>query len=122
MARGYSMTYGELPPFPKFKHDVSTRIDPEGDGTKVYWPPGTLYPMELVDDDEVALAEGFGALEEFTPERRRTGRHSGVRGYKGDETTIYDFVTYLSGEWSDGNEKAGDLASSIMGTLGYEWI
>jgi hypothetical protein len=46
--RKYSMSYGKLPPFEQFEYDVHTRSDPEHDG-QPYWPPGTLYPMELVE-------------------------------------------------------------------------
>ena len=120
--RDYAMTYGEVPPFDKFERDIR-RPDPEhGDG-RAYWPAGTMYPMELVSPEEIELAHGFGALEEFETDRRRTGQNRRATGFRGDEQTIYDFVTYLSGEWSENdNEAAGDLASSIMTTLGYEWI
>jgi hypothetical protein len=120
--RKHSMTYGALPSFEEFEHDIHTRIDPEGDGKKPYWPPGTLYPMELVGAHEIELIEGFGATEEFEPERRRTGRHSGVRGFKYDERDMYGLLEYLVEAFNEGDEEAGDLASGIMGTLGYEWI
>jgi len=120
--RKHSMTYGVLPPFEQFTHDVHTRTDPEKTDGSSYWPPGTLYPMELVDSAETDLAQRFGGLDDFTPERRRTGRHSGVYGFRGDERQIYDFLEYLVEEWNEGSEVAGDLASSIMTTLGYEWI
>lgn len=120
--RSYSMTYGELPPFEKFERWIHTKIDPERDGEMPYWPPGTLYPMELVGAHEVQLANDFGGLEQFETERRRSGRNSGAIGFKGDEHAIYGFLEYLVEEWGNGDEEAGDLASSIMTTLGYEWI
>ena len=115
------MTYGTLPSFEEFERDIR-RPDPDESDGSPYWPKGTLYPMELVNDDEARLAEAFGALERFKSDRQRSGINSRARGYKGDEPTIYDFLVYLSGENDDGNEVAGDLASSIMTTLGYEWI
>lgn len=120
--RKYSMTYGELPPFEQFKRDVGTRVDPDSSDSNVYWPAGTLYPMELVGAHEVQLANDFGGLEQFETERRRSGRNSGAIGFKGDEHAIYGFLEYLVEEWGNGDEEAGDLASSIMTTLGYEWI
>ncbi len=119
--RKYSMTYGEMPPFEQFKRDIHTRIDPEGDGKKPYWPPGTTYPMELVGAHEQELAYNYG-LEPFQSERQRTGRNSRAQGFRGDESDIYNFVVFLIEEWNNGDEEAGDLASSIMYTLGYEWI
>lgn len=122
--RKYSMTYGELPPFEKFERDIR-RSNPDNSDGSAYWPAGTLYPMELVAPNEIVLAEDFGELDEFEPERRRTGRHSGVRGFRGNEKQIYDFLAFLIDQFGDeyeGYEEAGDLASSIMTTLGYEWI
>jgi hypothetical protein len=119
--RRYSMTYGELPPFEQFEHDVHTRIDPNHTDGRAYWPPGSLYPMELVGAREIELAEDYG-LDEFEAERARTGRNSRVRGFQGDETQIYGFLEYLVECLNDGDDEAGDLASSIMTTLGYEWI
>ena len=119
--RKFSMTYGVIPPFEQFEHDVQTRIDP--DNNKPYLPKGTLYPMELVGAHEVELAEGFGGLEEFETARYRSGRNTRAIGFRGDERQIYDFIVYLTDAWNnEGDDEAGDLASSIMDTLGYEWI
>jgi hypothetical protein len=119
--RETSMTYGQLPTFEQFERDVHTRIDPEGDGEQPYWPEGTLYPMELVSNHEIELAETFG-LEEFKPERQLTGRNTRVRGFRDNERAIYEFIEFLADRWHNGDEEAGDFASSIMYTLGYEWI
>jgi hypothetical protein len=118
--RRYSMTFGELPPFKQFSHDVSTRIDPESSDNRVYWPKGTMYPMELTSAREIELAEEFGKFEEFR------GQY-GKRGFRGNMRQIYDFLVFLVNQpdlyGSDDNEESpGDLASSIMTTLGYEWI
>ena len=114
--RSYSMTYGTLPPYEKFIEDIR-RPDPDETNGESYWPEGTLYPMELVDDEEIALAEGYGGLQPFTP-----SRYAHKSGFRGDEREIYGFLQYLVDAWNNGNEPAGDLASSIMTTLGYEWI
>lgn len=114
--RSYSMTYGTLPPYEQFLTDIR-RIDPDYDDDRAYWPEGTLYPMELVSDAEVTLAEGYGGLEPFEP-----FRYKDKSGFRGDERAIYGFLEYLIEAFNDGDEEAGDLASSIMTTLGYEWI
>lgn len=118
--RKYSMTYGELPPFEKFEQDIR-RPSPDNSDGSAYWPEGTLYPMELVSAHEIELAETFG-LEEFRAERQITGRNTRVRGFKDNERAIYEFLEFLVDRFNNGDEEAGDLASSIMYTLGYEWI
>ena len=80
-----------------------------------------MYSMELVTPPEIELAEAFG-LREFKAERARTGRNTAVRGFKDNEKAIYEFLEYLSDRWNNGDEFAGDLASGIMTSLGYEWI
>lgn len=117
--RPISMTYGQLPPFEKFEQDIR-RPDPDHVGHP-YWPEYTRFPMELVSSREIELAERYG-LPEFRAERHRTGRNTRVRGFNADEREMYGFLEYLVEQFSDGDEEAGDLASSIMGTLGYEWL
>ena len=113
--RSYSMTYGTLPPYEKFIKDIR-RPDPDERDGEAYWPEGTLYPMELVDSHEVDLADEYGRLTPFS------SRYSHKVGLKGDERAIYGFLEFLTNAWNEGDEAAGDLASSIMTTLGYEWI
>jgi hypothetical protein len=119
--RPISMTYGQLPPPEKFEHDVRTRIDPDH-GNKPYWPSGESFPMELVDSSEIELAESYG-LEPFETERRRTGRNSRALGFSvATPAEMHSFLAYLAEEFENGNEAAGDFASTIMTTLGYEWV
>lgn len=113
--RSYSMTYGTLPPFEKFIEDIR-RPDPDERDGEAYWPEGTTYPMELVDSHEVDLADEYGGLTPFE------SRYSHKAGFRGDERAIYGFLEFLANAWNEGDEAAGDLASSIMTTLGYEWI
>jgi hypothetical protein len=116
--RNFSMTWGQLPPFKKFEHDISTRIDPDYD--RPYLPEGDLYPMELVSAREIEVAQEFGGLESF-----RTSRPGYAYGFRGDAQQIYDFLKFLLDQEDayNGEEGSpGDLASSIMYTLGYEWI
>lgn len=115
--RPISMTYGTIPPFEEFERDIRRPNPDESDGSP-YWPPGTLYPMELVNSDEIECAEAFGEFEEFS------GKY-GKRGFRGDERQIYDFLEYLAeqDDFLSGEEGSpGDLGSSIMTTLGYEWV
>jgi hypothetical protein len=110
------LTYGEVPPFDEFIQDIR-RPDPDYEDGRAYWPhDGSTYPMELVDGDEIDLAEQFGGLTSFAT------RYAHKAGFRADERTLYDFIAFLAEEWNNGNEGAGDLASSIMTTLGYEWI
>lgn len=117
--RKFSMSYGELPSFEEFEQDIR-RPDPDKHDHP-YWPEYTRFPMELVSSREIELAERYG-LPEFRAERHRTGRNSRVRGFNADEREMYGFLEYLVEQLNDGDDEAGDLASSIMTTLGYEWI
>lgn len=121
--RPISMSYGQLPPFEKFERDIR-RPDPDKSDGRPYWPEGTLYPMELVNEQEIDLAYEFGGLEEFDVVRGSPaiGPHYGFRG---NERQIYDFLVFLMDQedaYSGEEGSPGDLASSIMTTLGYEWI
>lgn len=35
---------------------------------------------------------------------------------------LYNVIKKLKDAWENGNEAAGDFASSIMETLGFEWV
>jgi hypothetical protein len=111
--RKFSMTYGVLPPWEQFKSAVR-RVNP--DEGKPYLPEGAIYPMELVDSAEIELADQFGLV--FFP----TSRPGYAYGYKGNDYAIYNFIAFLVEKLNDGDDTAGNLASSIMYSLGYEWI
>lgn len=117
--RKHSMSYGELPSFEQFEEDIR-RPDPDHD-SHPYWPEYQRFPLELVSAREIELAERYG-LPEFRAERHRTGRNTRVRGFNADEHEMYGFLEYLVEQMNDGDDEAGNLASSIMTTLGYEWI
>ena len=115
VAEMISMTYGSLPDYREFMHDIR-RTNPEDD--KPYWPRGQDFRMELVTTPEIELAESYGELFEF-----ETMRPGYAYGFRGDESIIYGFLGFLRDQFEEeGNETAGDLASSIMYSLGYEWI
>jgi|HubBroStandDraft_1064217.scaffolds.fasta_scaffold53842_1 hypothetical protein len=120
------LTFGVMPPFEEFIRDIR-RPDPDYDDERAYWPEGATYPMELVDSDEIDLANQF--IRVHTRQRSRDGygnltpfasRHSHKAGFRADnERALYDFIEFLA---SSGEEAGESLASSIMTTLGYEWI
>lgn len=112
--RAYSMTYGVVPPYAQFIRDI--RREEPGEG-KPYWAEGEPYRLEFHRGREVELLEQFGRLREF-------GGSYGRRGFVGNEREIYALIKFLVRKMNSrrGDEVAGDLASSIMTTLGYEWI
>lgn len=78
------------------------------------------YPMELVGEDRVVVAEA-GLLddpgtEEFVPEY---AHKLGIRVLNAE--AMHRFLIKLTEQWPD-SEEAGSLACDILGTLGYEWI
>jgi len=100
-----SLTYGVLPKFEEFRAS-----------TKDHYP----YPMELVGDDESVMrnvlamnSREFEAVERFSAPHGKFG----VR-VKSPEI-MYRLLTALNDLDDDA---ASDLASAILGTLGYEWV
>jgi hypothetical protein len=110
--RAYSMTHGVVPPWPQFIRDIRREDPDEG---KPYWAPGEPYRMEFHRGHDRELIEKFGRFSD-------SGASYGRSGYQGDEKTVYAFVKWLARKEQRGDEEAGQLASSIMTTLGYEWI
>jgi hypothetical protein len=88
------------------------------------------YPMELVGADREVVQDLLDdeRIEEFDSEYREgieefdsEYRHKlGVRVL--NAKAMYHFLTKLKESEEEGNDAAGDLASAILGTLGYEWI
>jgi hypothetical protein len=98
-----TLTYGELPKANAFIKHVQTSIDPDED--KPFLPKGKKYPYTLKGSDaEVAGEVGI-------PTRANL-----------NVKDLYKVIKKLVDAWNDGNDDAGDLASGIMFTLGYEWI
>lgn len=133
MPRHRSMTWGTVPEFPAFKAHVEAARDE--DDEPVIGPPGDVYHMELVGKDaaaaKMALKTMFSAGIRVSFEQFE-GRHKkyGLRFL--DLQSLHKFIAALlvvdemeaeeAGPDADRQETAGDLASSIMSTLGYEWI
>lgn len=126
-----SMTWGTLPEFPAFKAYVEAARDE--DDEPVIGPPGNVYHMELVGRDKesakLALKTLFAAGTRVAFEQFE-GRHGkyGLRFL--DLVSLHKFILALltvsemeaeEGE-KDESEGPADLASSIMSTLGYEWV
>jgi hypothetical protein len=130
------LSWGTLPEFPAFKAHVETAVDEDGD--PVMGPPGDVYHMELVGRDKesakMALKTLFStgtpvAFEQFE------GQHGKFGLRFQDLVSLHKFILALltvsemeAEEHPDGTpmdsggDGPGDLASSIMYTLGYEWV
>lgn len=102
-----SMTFGQMPKKEDFDRYVRNAIDPETD--EPYWPKDKPYSMSLRGDD-ATVASNADLPDEFeTPED----------AYEG----VKKLMDYADGEEDDDlREAAESLASSIMGTLGFEWV
>jgi len=87
-----SMNYGEIPPFDKFSRNFRKEA-------------GALYNYELKGSDaRTASKAGIPVSGDFT------------------DKELYSIIQKLMDRWNKGDDNAGDLASSIMYTLSYEWI
>jgi len=55
---------------------------------------------------------------------RISGRPAERDGVAGEYTCqeLYALVRQLTAHWRDGDETAGQWASDILGTLGFEWV
>jgi hypothetical protein len=110
-----SMNYGDMPPEAEFVKS-----------TKGHYP----YPLELVGEDkkviEAAELLDMRGVEEFA------SAYPGKLGIRVDSAeTMYSFLEKLvevyesdpvEGEGLELQDAAGRLASSILYTLGYEWV
>lgn len=98
-----TLSYGELPKFNDFVKHVQTAIDPDED--KPFLAKGKKYPYTLKGSDaDVAGEVGI-------PTRANL-----------NVKDLYKVIQKLVDAWENENDAAGDLASSIMFTLGFEWI
>ena len=97
------LNYGELPKINDFIKHVQTAIDPDED--KPFLPKGKKYPYTLKGSD-AAVADDAGI-----PTRANL-----------NVKDLYKTIQKLVDAWEGGNDDAGDLASSMMFTLGYEWV
>lgn len=88
-----SMTYGNLPSWNEFKKQFIRKVGDDG------------YDYTLRGSDASTA-------------RKAKIPVSGVF----DAKELYNILTKLVSAWENGNDEAGDLASSIMYTLDYEWI
>ena len=116
-----SMTYGQLPTARDFKRHLRTARDEMG--AMLVSPEEPAYWMELVGDDAEVFEHAAGSLPGVTTEPIVT-RHGfeKLRVQIKDVDTLYVVLASLVHHYEDGNDAAGDLASGMMSTLGYEWI
>lgn len=130
--RPKSLTWGTLPEFDAFEDYVREAVD--DDGNPVVGPPGDVYHMELVGKDaaaaKLALKTLFatGTKVDFDQYQAKHGKF-GLRF--NDLLSLHKFILALltvdemeaeAEPEKEREETPGDLASSIMGTLGYEWV
>lgn len=135
-----SMTWGTLPEFPAFERHVTAARDE--DDEPVIGEPGDVYHMELTGKDTQAaktalktlLATGTPvAFDQFTPSKYP--HKYGLRFH--DLVSLHKFILALMtvdemtyealgeekySKLSDAGDNPANLASSIMSTLGYEWV
>ncbi len=127
-----SLNWGTLPEFPAFEKHVRQAVDE--DDNPVIGPPGDVYHMELVGKDvnaaKLALQTLFstGTKVDFD---QFTGKHGKYGLRFNDLLSLHKFILALltvdemeaeADPDADRQETPGDLASSIMQTLGYEWV
>jgi hypothetical protein len=111
------MTYGVVPPFEEFSAHLNTARDE--DDEPVWDDSG--YPMELVGSDAEQAKRALRKCD-----RKKDFRVTEFVGRPGkfalrftDKKSLWYFIKALPIFTDDPD---GDLASSIMTTLGYEWI
>jgi len=126
-ARMKSMTYGTVPTFAEFERHVKTWKNEEGEGIKASERP--VYKMELVGSDAECAQEAAQGIPGIAIGGGRKYAHKlGVE--IDDIASLWAFVNSLvhhaddafEDNMDDEGEKYRDLASSVMYTLGYEWI
>lgn len=112
-----SMSFGVLPSFAAFSAHIHSEDPDEG---RPYLAPGAKYPMELTGDDQRVAVK-------LKLKPSGTGDYGKPR-YELTAKQLYAAIKKMSAMFDSDmadeelREAAGSLASSIMGTLGYEWI
>jgi hypothetical protein len=122
-----SLDGGTVPPYPEFERHL--KIWKNEDGKGVVSGESPVYWMELVGDDAEC---GREAAQDIPGVSVGAGRHYAHKlGIEIDDVaSLWAFVNSLvhhsDDAFEEGNEEMGDayrdLASSIMYTLGYEWV
>ena len=87
---------------------------------------GESYPMELTGKDiEIAVTvinQGIDSHLEAVFFNRFEAEYSHKLGLSIDKRSMHTFLRRLIEMWESGNDEAGDLASSILYTLNFEWV
>lgn len=127
-----SMSWGTLPEFREFKAYVEAARNE--DDEPVVGPPGDVWHMEVVGRDKESTKKALKVL--FASDAKVAyEQFDGKNGKYGirflDLVSLHKFILALltisemeAEEHPDGTpmEGPGDLASSIMDNLGFEWI
>ncbi len=121
-----TLTYGTLPRLGDFELHLRDARDEEG--ARLIGDPPRVYWFTLVDDDEIAAARlvadriNAGAVKgpvSYGPDKYYPHKTAfEVRSVRG----LHQLLEGLIELWERGDEAAGNLASSIMFTLHYEWV
>jgi hypothetical protein len=115
----HRLTWGVMPPLKEFREHLADYYDyTSGERQSVTDddPKGYVFYGELVGDD---VDVGFHAAEAVTGVHFSRAPHRKIRFEVDTVAALHEWITSLA---EDGNERAGDLASSMMTVLGYEWV
>ena len=84
----------------------------------------TFGEMPTFEEFEKQFGEKVGELYdwELKGEDAKTAERVGLDYAPFNAQELYNVVEQLTAAFQEGDDKAGDLASNIMTTLGYEWI
>jgi len=108
-----SLSYGTVPD----REALERRCDDA-------YPIGNLYPGS---SDLATLERVTGHIDShlesvhFTQDREQCAHPNGVRILI-EPGSMHTLLRRLTERWEDGDEEAGDLASSILYTLDFEWV
>lgn len=103
----HSMTYGTLPSRALFDRHWRRVVGPDDD-LFLHLKGGDARLVDQLQADEEALG-----LDHGLP-------YAGPGGY--DEEQVWEIVVDLTNAWKAGVDPAGDLASSILYVLDFEWV
>ncbi len=115
------LTYGTVPKLGDFELRLRDAKDEEG--ARLIGDPPRVFWMSMVEDEQIAAVKAIAPRlghdiaigpDKYYPQKTAVE----VRSVKALHTLIEGLVE----QWNRGIEPAGDLASSIMYILRYEWI
>jgi hypothetical protein len=106
-----SMTFGVMPPYSQFEADIR---DIDRDEGRPFLAHGQKYPIECH-----AGSEDCRSLQRAGAKSTGYGDYGKLKFVLSDKQ-LYNTIKKLGDDYD--NEEAQSLASSMMQTLGYEWV